>query len=332
MDATIISCGRCISVFIEPWDKCPSRKAGVQHPFSLSAVKVEKLLHKPELSLYGRNDMLSATNFLGATLWIIGWTVGSINAISEICYSLISLTDLFVIGSFWILVFLIYSPGSRGCLSGFVLRVLSCAGDVWVTGLFLIAHQCHRTAPGVWKRSKRKRMLYYLIGFNSGFRFMLCWSFRGKRLMCRWPVTKFSSVVWNYLIWSPKTIARRLNGVLSLNATKDFFLSGQMLDLLHRFLRPIEDSCSLPEEKDWEKDWEKDCDLTSHQLIFWMCFLFWKKIEVRVTAMRIIDVEREKGKWSKLSDAIARSVKGEVFNPFIDSGRTYVSYVAEERM
>ena len=43
-----------------------------------------------------------------------------------------------------------------------------------------------------------------------------------------------------------------------------------------------------------------------------------------------INVEREKGKRSNPSDVIARSVMGEAFIPFIDSGRTYIRYVAEK--
>ena len=44
-----------------------------------------------------------------------------------------------------------------------------------------------------------------------------------------------------------------------------------------------------------------------------------------------IDVERVRGKKAK-SDAVARAVMGESFNPFIDQGRQYIKYVAEELM
>ena len=44
-----------------------------------------------------------------------------------------------------------------------------------------------------------------------------------------------------------------------------------------------------------------------------------------------IDVERERGKKGK-SDAIAKTVMGESFNPFIDQGRQNIKYVAKELM
>ena len=43
------------------------------------------------------------------------------------------------------------------------------------------------------------------------------------------------------------------------------------------------------------------------------------------------DVERERGKMGK-SDAVAKTVMGESFNPFLDQGRQYINYVAEELM
>ena len=42
------------------------------------------------------------------------------------------------------------------------------------------------------------------------------------------------------------------------------------------------------------------------------------------------DVEREKLKHQKLSKAVPRSVIGAFFNPFIDTGLTYIRYVAKE--
>ena len=44
-----------------------------------------------------------------------------------------------------------------------------------------------------------------------------------------------------------------------------------------------------------------------------------------------IDVERERGKKGK-SDAVAKTVMGESFNPLIDQGRQYINYVAKELM
>ena len=43
-----------------------------------------------------------------------------------------------------------------------------------------------------------------------------------------------------------------------------------------------------------------------------------------------IDVEREGSKCQKPSEAVARSVIGATFNPFIETGRSYIQYVAKE--
>ena len=59
-----------------------------------------------------------------------------------------------------------------------------------------------------------------------------------------------------------------------------------------------------------------------------------EKTEFRVKAMRVAksetDVEREKSKRQKPSDAVARSVIGATFNPFIETGRSFLRYVANE--
>ena len=59
-----------------------------------------------------------------------------------------------------------------------------------------------------------------------------------------------------------------------------------------------------------------------------------EKTEFRAKAMRVaksnIDVERERSKQQKPSEAVARSVIGATFNPFIETGRSYMHYVAKE--
>ena len=45
--------------FVKVLDKSPSRRAGVQYPFSLTPVQFERLLHKPSFSVMGRIDMCS---------------------------------------------------------------------------------------------------------------------------------------------------------------------------------------------------------------------------------------------------------------------------------
>ena len=55
---------------------------------------------------------------------------------------------------------------------------------------------------------------------------------------------------------------------------------------------------------------------------------FWAK--ARRVAKPQIDVEWEKTKRQKPAEAVARSVTGATFNPFFDTGRTYIHYVAKK--
>ena len=55
----IICCGGSSLEFIKALAKAPSQKAGIQYPFSLSPMHVEKLMHKPSFSVMGKNDMFS---------------------------------------------------------------------------------------------------------------------------------------------------------------------------------------------------------------------------------------------------------------------------------
>ena len=55
----IICCGGSSLEFTKALDKAPSQKAGIQYPFSLSPMHVEKLMHKPSFNVMGKIDMLS---------------------------------------------------------------------------------------------------------------------------------------------------------------------------------------------------------------------------------------------------------------------------------
>ena len=59
MGPTIVRCGGADSDLIKALDRDPTRKAGVQYPFSLNPVQVEKLMHKPSFSVMGKIDMFS---------------------------------------------------------------------------------------------------------------------------------------------------------------------------------------------------------------------------------------------------------------------------------
>ena len=49
LEPTIICCAGGSADFIKTLDETPSQKAGIQNPFSLLPLQVEKLMHKTEL-------------------------------------------------------------------------------------------------------------------------------------------------------------------------------------------------------------------------------------------------------------------------------------------
>ena len=53
LEPTIISCAGGSADFIKALDKAPNQKSGIQYPFSLSLLQVEKLMHKPSFSVMG---------------------------------------------------------------------------------------------------------------------------------------------------------------------------------------------------------------------------------------------------------------------------------------
>ena len=102
-----------------------------------------------------------------------------------------------------------------------------------------------------------------------------------------------------------------------------------MCDFLHRLLRRFVSRSCLPAEWDW--DALRSFDFAVSELLGIPEFM--QKTEFRAKVLKVarskIDVERERGKKGK-SDAIAKTVMGESFNPFIDQGRQYIKYVAKE--
>ena len=104
-----------------------------------------------------------------------------------------------------------------------------------------------------------------------------------------------------------------------------------MCDFFHRLLRRIVSRSCLPAEWDW--DALRSFDFAVSELLGIPEFM--QKTEFRAKVSKVarskIDLERERGKKGK-SDAIAKRVMGESFNPFIDQGRQNIKYVAKELM
>ena len=71
LEPTIICRAGGSADFIKTLDKAPSQKAGLQYPFSLLPLQVEKLMHKPSLSVMGKIDMFSMVRLLLVRLAVL---------------------------------------------------------------------------------------------------------------------------------------------------------------------------------------------------------------------------------------------------------------------
>ena len=63
-EPAVISCASGSAVFFKALDKAPNQKAGIQYPFILLPLPVEKLIHKPSFSAMGKMDMFSMVRTL----------------------------------------------------------------------------------------------------------------------------------------------------------------------------------------------------------------------------------------------------------------------------
>ena len=64
LEPTIICCTGESADFIKTLDKAPSQKSGIQYPFNLLPLQVEKLMHSPSFSVMGKIDMFSVVRTL----------------------------------------------------------------------------------------------------------------------------------------------------------------------------------------------------------------------------------------------------------------------------
>ena len=55
VEPTIICCAGASANFIKALVKAPSQKAGIQYPFNLLPLQIEKLMHKPSFSVMGKS-------------------------------------------------------------------------------------------------------------------------------------------------------------------------------------------------------------------------------------------------------------------------------------
>ena len=111
---------------------------------------------------------------------------------------------------------------------------------------------------------------------------------------------------------------------------QSFFLCGQMLDFLHRLLQRIVERDASADESDWET--LRQYDFTSTNFID-VPFLMEKTeccSKTTRSAISNTDVERKKSKRQKPSEVVANFVIRATFYLFIDTGLTYIRYVAEK--
>ena len=103
MSPTIVCCGGADNGFIKALDRDPTRKAGVQYPFCLNPVQVEKLMHKPSFTVMGKMNIFLMLRTLLVRLsgildepWVqltrylrkVGFTAGKFNSHVSICFGL----------------------------------------------------------------------------------------------------------------------------------------------------------------------------------------------------------------------------------------------------
>ena len=68
LEPTIIYFAGGSAYFFKALDKTPSQKTGIQYPFNLLPLQIEKLMHKPSFSVMGKIDMFSMVRTLQVRL------------------------------------------------------------------------------------------------------------------------------------------------------------------------------------------------------------------------------------------------------------------------
>ena len=64
LEGTNVCCAGGRADFIKALDKAPSQKGGIQYPFNLLPLQIEKLMHKPNFTVMGKIDMFSMVRTL----------------------------------------------------------------------------------------------------------------------------------------------------------------------------------------------------------------------------------------------------------------------------
>ena len=293
-DPTFVCCGGAGSDFIKALDRDPTGKAGVQYPFSLNPVQVEKLMHKPNFSVMGTIDMFLMLGTLlvrlsgmldeprvQSTRYFrkVGFIAWMSNSHVSMCFGLS--------GS---CMFKALEDASLDLHSAFLVvqEMLS----HWARIVSYISQTSQRQEfQNVQGRVSLLRLLVPICLYGLTYTLVML---RGRTFdvqvtggeffECR--LKLFKVFVHDYLeAFKRSSCPRRDQG---------FFLCGQMLNFLHRLLRRIVERDTLPDENDWEAIRQYDFIATK----FLDVPSFMEKTEFGAKAMRVlnskIDVERER--------------------------------------
>ena len=302
-DPTIVCCGGADSNFIKALDRDPTRKAGVQYPFCLIPVQVERMMHKPNVSVMGKIDLFSMLRTLLIRLsgmldapWVQSSRylrkVGFIAGMFNICVS-------FVIGLNS--VFKALGEASLDLHSAFLVvqemlsywaQIVSYFSETGQRQEFQNVHG--RVSSIILLVSNCLYGLTYTLVMLQGQAFFV--QVTGDEFFeCR--LELFKVIVQDYReAFKRSSCPRRDQG---------FFLCSQILNFLHRLLRRIVERDTLPDENDWEA--LRQFDFIDTKFLDVLSFM--EKTEFRAKAMRVakskIDVEREKFKRQEPSEVVA---------------------------
>ena len=247
---TFVCCVGADSDFIKTLDGDPTRQAGVQYPFTLSSVQVEKLMQKPSLNVMWKKDMWSMLRTLLVRLsgkldepW-----VQSTRYLRKI--------------GFIVAMFISHLSMSLGLSGSCVFKALEAASldlhSVFLVMQLMLSH-CAQIASYIGETGQRQNFQKMngrlslvillvpkcLYGLTNTLMMLQGQAFdvqmtRDDFFECR--LELFKVIVQDY--------REAIKRSLSPGRDQGLFVSGQMLDFLHRLLQRIVERDTLPDESD----------------------------------------------------------------------------------
>ena len=276
----IVCCG---GDFIKALDRDPTRKAGVQYTFNLSSVQVEKFMHKANFSVMEKIDIFSMLSTLLVRLsgMLDGPVVQSTRFLREVRIIAMKFNNhaLMSFGFSGSSVFRTLGDASLDLHSAFlaVQEMLS----HWAQVVSYI------TETGQQQKFQKVqgRVSLVLLLISSclyGMTYALI-MLQGQALVVQVTGDEFFECgleLFNVIVQDYREVFKRSS---CPRRDQGFFLCGQMLDFLHRLLRPIVEGDTLPDESDWET--LRQLDFTSTKFVAVPSFM--EKTEFQAKTMRV---------------------------------------------